>query len=63
MKKNVQDMTEGKTLKTWVWVVVVAASIHLVVADSNSHFTLKGAFLADLGDLIFDYGEVWLYAT
>lgn len=61
MKKNVQDMTEGKTLKTWVWVVVVvAASIHLVVVDSNSHFTLKGAFLADS---IFDYGEVWLYAT
>lgn len=57
MKQNVQDMTEEKTLKTWVWVVVVVASIHLVVAVNNSRFTLKGAFPEDLGDSIFDCSE------
>ena len=63
MKKNVQDMTQGKTLKTWVWVVVQVASIHLVVAVSNTHSTLKGAFLADLGDSIFDCSEPLRFAT
>ena len=36
MKKNVQDMIEGKTLKKWAW-AVEEVSILSVVEDSNLH--------------------------
>lgn len=38
-------MIEEKTLKTWGWVAEVEVSIHSVVVDSNSHFSLMEAFL------------------
>lgn len=48
MKKNVQDMIEGKTLKTWVWEgAVVVLTLLEVVVDNNTLFTLKAAFLAE----------------
>lgn len=37
MKKSVQDLIEGKTLKTWAWAAVAVVSILSVVEDSNLH--------------------------
>ena len=48
MKKNVQDMIEGKTLKRWGEPVGVVST--LVVGDSSLHILLKEVSLVDLGE-------------
>ncbi len=48
MKKNVQDMIEGKTLKRWGERVGVVST--LVVGDSSLHILLKEVSLVDLGE-------------
>ena len=48
MKKNVQDMIEGKTLKRWGEQVGVVST--LVVGDSSLHILLKEVSLVDLGE-------------
>lgn len=45
MKTNVQDMTEERTSKKWVWGRGVVDLTLLVAGDSNSHFTSKAGFL------------------
>lgn len=76
MRKNVHDMTKGKTLKTWVQGWVVEDSTHSVedlVEDlaeegSSTHSTLKEDFQVeagegDLADFIFDLHGVRLYSS
>lgn len=72
MRKNVHDMTKGKTLTTWVQGWVVEDSTHsvedLAEEGSNTHSTLKEDFQVeageeDLADSIFDLHGVRLYSS
>jgi hypothetical protein len=56
MKKNEQDMIEGRTLKIWAWDRVEAVSTPtLVVGGSSIHFLLRVASLvADLGEAFLE---------
>lgn len=70
MRKNVHDMTKGKTLTTWVQGWVEVDSTHLaedLVEGSSSPSTLKEDFQVEAGDLadsIFDlHGIINLHSS
>lgn len=48
MKRNELDMTEGKTLKTWEWAVVVEVSTRLVAVANSLPSLLMEASLEAL---------------
>lgn len=50
MKTNVQDLTEGRTLKTWEAWVVVEVSTPLVVGGSSSTSLLTVASPEEVGE-------------
>lgn len=48
MKRNVLDMTEGKTWKTWEWAGEVEVSTPLAAGTNSSPLRLKEASLVAL---------------
>lgn len=63
-RKNVHDMTKGKTLTTWVQEWVVGDSTLSAEEGSSIHSTLKEDFqVGDLADFIFDLDAVLCQET